>query len=71
VIADRIDERYDDVSTLDGVRVDADDGWFLIRASGTQPLIRITAEARDRERADELFEQAHETVSSAAEIGDP
>lgn len=71
VIADRIDERYDDVSTLDGVRVDAGDGWFLIRASGTQPLIRITAEARDRERADELFEQAHETVSSAAEIGDP
>jgi phosphoglucosamine mutase len=67
VVSDRIRERYDDVSTLDGVRVDAADGWFLVRASGTQPLIRITAEARDQKRADDLFEEAHEIVSSAAE----
>jgi len=64
-ISDRVADRYDGVSTLDGVRVDVGEGWFLIRASGTQPLIRITAEARDRERADELFEDAREIVSSA------
>ena len=47
-----------DVSTLDGVRVDYDDGWVLIRASGTEPLIRITAEARDPARLDAVFETA-------------
>ncbi|ELZ84740.1 phosphoglucosamine mutase [Haloferax elongans ATCC BAA-1513] len=59
---DRVEERvlaeYDDVETIDGVRVAFEDGWFLVRASGTQPLVRVTAEARDADRADELLEAA-------------
>ncbi len=57
-VADRVRERYDDVEETDGVRVDLGDAWFLVRASGTQPLVRVTAEARDRERADDVFERA-------------
>jgi phosphoglucosamine mutase len=56
---------YDDVETLDGVRVGTDEGWFLVRASGTQPLVRVTAEARSEERADELFAEASRVVESA------
>lgn len=55
------------VSTLDGVRVDRDDGWFLIRASGTQPLVRVTAEARAPERADDLLSEALSLVDEAAQ----
>jgi phosphoglucosamine mutase len=51
-------DRFDAVSTIDGVRVDMADGWFLVRASGTQPLIRLTAEARSPDRADELLDTA-------------
>jgi phosphoglucosamine mutase len=51
-------ERYDDGETLDGVRVDLGDAWFLLRASGTQPLVRVTAEARDPERADAVLAEA-------------
>jgi phosphoglucosamine mutase len=54
----RVQEEYDDVATLDGVRVDVGDAWFLLRASGTQPLIRVTAEARDADRAAEVFAEA-------------
>ena len=57
---------YDDVSTLDGVRVETEAGWFLVRASGTEPLVRITAEAREEADADALFETAHEFVERAA-----
>jgi len=57
-VTERVHDRYDDVETTDGVRVDLGDAWFLVRASGTQPLVRVTAEARDRERADEVFERA-------------
>ena len=29
--------------------------WFLLRASGTEPRIRVTAEAREPERADAVY----------------
>ncbi|TKX73794.1 phosphoglucosamine mutase [Halorubrum sp. GN11_10-6_MGM] len=68
-VADRVGaiaaDEYDDVSTLDGVRVETDAGWFLVRASGTEPLVRITAEARDEDDADALFETARDLVERA------
>ncbi len=56
---------YETVNDLDGIRVDTDDGWFLVRPSGTQPLVRITAEARSDERADDLFGYARQLVTDA------
>jgi len=45
-----------DVSTVDGVKlVLADGGWLLVRPSGTEPKLRIYAEAETRERVDELL----------------
>ena len=64
-VTETVRERYDDVSTLDGVRVGRDDGWFLVRASGTQPLVRVTAEARDASLADDLLDEARTLVDSA------
>jgi phosphoglucosamine mutase len=70
-IVERVGEvaaaEYDDVSTLDGIRVETDAGWFLVRASGTEPLVRITAEAREADDADALFETARGLVDRAAE----
>jgi len=70
-VMDRVRERvladYDDVTTLDGVRVDLGDAWFLLRASGTQPLVRVTAEAREEARADEVLATARDCLSGARE----
>ncbi|WP_265107955.1 phosphoglucosamine mutase [Halosolutus halophilus] len=63
----RVHERYTRVETLDGVRVETDDGWFLIRASGTQPLVRVTAEGRTADAADALFDAATEFVTKSSE----
>jgi len=38
----------------DGLRVIFDDGWLLLRPSGTEPIFRCFAEARDGKRAEEL-----------------
>ncbi|MFB6174320.1 MAG: phosphoglucosamine mutase [Halobacteriales archaeon] len=58
-------ERYGDVETLDGVRIDLGDAWFLVRASGTQPLVRITAEARDPDRAEAALGEARDLLAGA------
>jgi phosphoglucosamine mutase len=52
-----------DVSTVDGVRLGLDDGWVLIRPSGTEPIIRITVEAKEKERAQELLDLSRRFVS--------
>lgn len=44
-------------STIDGVRVDLDDGWVHLRASNTEPIIRVIAEAATQQRARELVDQ--------------
>jgi phosphomannomutase len=39
-----------------------DDEWVMLRASGTEPLLRIYSEARDKETADEILEAVYKTV---------
>lgn len=41
----------------DGVKIWYEDGWILIRPSGTEPIIRIFAESKTSERAVELMNE--------------
>lgn len=51
-----ISERYTnyEVSTLDGVKIDFENEWVHLRKSNTEPIIRIYAEARSENAADNL-----------------
>ncbi len=52
VLAERLSNEYgpDRINTMDGIRVEqGDEGWTLIRASNTSPLIRVTAEGATEE----------------------
>ena len=55
----------DSVSTLDGVRLDWADGWLLLRASNTEPLVRLIAEAPDRASAENLIRRAKSLMQEA------
>jgi phosphomannomutase len=48
----------DDPDCADGVRLVWGDSWLHVRASGTEPLLRIIAESPDQERADTLVDEA-------------
>jgi phosphomannomutase len=53
-----------DVSSLDGVKYYlADDSWLLIRPSGTEPVLRVYAEAPQRAGVDALLEFGEEQAS--------
>ncbi len=59
--------QYSSLNPLDGLRVQYDDGWILIRPSGTEPKIRITAEAVDAEAAERLYARAESIVKRCIE----
>jgi phosphomannomutase/phosphoglucomutase len=42
------------MDTRDGVKVMQPDGWFLVRGSNTEPIIRIVAESKSEARAKEM-----------------
>ncbi|MBD3205413.1 phosphoglucosamine mutase [Candidatus Bathyarchaeota archaeon] len=45
------------ITTIDGVRLELEEGWILIRTSGTEPLIRITVEAKTDQMVKEYTEK--------------
>ncbi|MCU0329731.1 MAG: phosphoglucomutase/phosphomannomutase family protein [Candidatus Kapabacteria bacterium] len=46
-----------EIDTRDGYKFFVDNGWLLIRASGTEPLIRFYAEAESTNRVEELLDE--------------
>lgn len=42
------------INTVDGVKILKDDGWVIIRPSGTEPIFRCFAESDSQEKADEM-----------------
>lgn len=55
-VVDAFRDRAESVDTLDGVTVQLKDSkaWFNVRASNTEPLLRLNAEAPTREEVDAL-----------------
>ena len=50
------------VSDADGIKLNFTDGWLLVRASGTEPKIRFTVEAKTEVRAQQLYDSALKLV---------
>jgi len=64
-IPDRIPTR---IGTLDGLRLEFSDCWMLIRASGTEPVIRVISESTSPRQTSELISRGKELVQSL--VGD-
>jgi phosphomannomutase len=60
-------ETYKNVNVMDGVRVDTDEGWALMRCSNTEPTIRMTAEASSDDVLNELVEKFENILKSEIE----
>lgn len=66
VAAEKVAEDADaELTTTDGYRLDYGDAWVLVRPSGTEPLVRLYAEAGDRARAQTLLETFRDPMEDA------
>jgi phosphomannomutase/phosphoglucomutase len=59
------------VIDVDGVRIQFGDGWGLIRASNTQPVLVVRFEARSRERLQAIAHEVTEVLAAYPEVTVP
>jgi phosphoglucosamine mutase len=55
---------YREFSTVDGVRLVLENGWLLVRASGTEPIIRLTVECESLKAAKQIMEKGAESIKN-------
>lgn len=54
-----------EVDDRDGVKVYLEEGWVLVRPSGTEPIFRVQAEAKDEETAQRLAKRLRAVLEEA------
>jgi phosphomannomutase len=50
------------VDRSDGLKLTTPDGWLHVRASNTEPVLRLAAEARSAHRLEEIYAKAARVV---------
>lgn len=61
----KIEQAYTgaEINTIDGVKIDLEEGWIHLRKSNTEPIIRIYTEASTPARAESLAQELKEKVN--------
>ena len=55
---------HEEISTIDGLKIDFEQKWIHLRKSNTEPIVRIYTEAKSQVLADELAQQAIHHIKS-------
>mgnify|MGYP000521172209 CR=1 FL=1 len=63
-IKKRIDADFDET---DGLKAIVEDGWMIVRPSGTEPVVRCFSESKTEKRAEELLEIGLNSIKSSLE----
>lgn len=65
-----MEQRYkeEEITTIDGVKIDFPEKWVHLRKSNTEPIVRIYTEAQSQEAADSLADRFIEEIGEIAGI---
>jgi len=64
-LKERLMSMYGEVETVDGVKVDLGDAWALVRPSNTEPVVRISVEAKEEAKASRLLGELRRLLEEA------
>ena len=59
---------HEDITTVDGVKIDFEENWVHLRKSNTEPIIRIYTEAKSQQEADTLADKIIGEIKEVANI---
>jgi len=70
VILKAIEAKYsnENITTIDGVKIDFSENWVHLRKSNTEPIIRIYTEAKSQNKADDLADKIITEIKEIANI---
>lgn len=60
---------HEKIDQTDGLKIFRDTSWALVRASGTEPVIRILVDAEDRETGQIFYKELMDHISEIAKTG--
>ncbi|RKE94854.1 phosphoglucosamine mutase [Ichthyenterobacterium magnum] len=69
-ILDQMESRYqnENLTTVDGVKIDFSNSWVHLRKSNTEPIIRIYTEAPSQDEANDLADKIISEIKAIANI---
>jgi phosphoglucosamine mutase len=53
------------IDTIDGLKLNFKDGWLLVRPSGTEPKIRVSAEGKDEKTARTYYDTGYRLIGES------
>ena len=59
---------HENLTTIDGVKIDFAESWVHLRKSNTEPIIRIYTEAPSQDEADTLADRIIAEIKAIANI---
>ena len=70
LILQKMADKYknEEISTIDGVKIDFETEWVHLRKSNTEPIIRIYTESTSQVSADQLAEKIMNEISEIAKL---
>ena len=60
--------KNEEITTIDGVKIDFSENWVHLRKSNTEPIIRIYTEAKTQQIADDLAQKIITEIKEIAKI---
>ena len=59
------------ITTIDGIKIDLEEGWLHVRSSNTEPIVRIIAEAKSKKEAKDLITAAMNMIKGVKNPSKP